>query len=64
MPMADEDVLNGAQINGAQINDTAKLRFDTIEDTIKAFSMFLCALSPPLLPHQVMSISIYVVGNQ
>lgn len=63
MPAADEDVLNGAQVNG-QSNDSGKLRFDTIEDTIKAFSMFLYVPFPPVSPHQVMSTCIYVVGNE
>lgn len=34
MPME----VNGG-LNGAHVNDSTKLKFDTIEDTIKAFSM-------------------------
>lgn len=63
MPVAGEDVLNGPQINGGHVDNTTKLRFDTIEDTIKAFSKFLCALSAAFLLHQVMSIFTYLVGN-
>lgn len=56
MPARTEGLLNGAQTNGAHINDATKQRFDTIEDTIQAFSMFSYALSVAFLPHQVMSI--------
>lgn len=56
MPIAGENALNGAQINGAHTNNTTKLRFDTIEDTIKAFSKFLYILSAAFLPQQVLNI--------